>query len=72
MTVTATMFEVEDVRGYGFAVVERLREALERHAPLQPDPRHPHLFFLETAEEGFYLAPLPTSKILLLAHWRNA
>ncbi len=62
---------IEDVRGYGTAVVERLQLALEKNAPAQPDPAHPHLFVVEMAGESFYVAPLPTGKILLLAHWRN-
>ena len=60
---------VEDVRGYGPEVVGRLKEALKQNYPAWPDPRHPHLFVLERAGESFYLAPLPTGKILLLSHW---
>ena len=60
---------VDDVRGYGPEVVERLKEALEQDCPARPDPGHPHLFVLERAGESFYIAPLPTGKILLLARW---
>ncbi len=60
---------VDDVRGYGPEVVERLRGALEQNCPARPDPCHPYLFVLEWAGESFYIAHLPTGKILLLARW---
>jgi hypothetical protein len=60
---------VDDVRGYGPEVVERLRGALEQNCPARPDPLHPYLFVLECAGENFYIAPLPTGTILLLARW---
>ncbi len=66
----ATPLVIEDVRGYGAAVVARLRRAVEEHAPARPDPRHPHLFVIETERESFYVAPLPTGKLVLLAHWK--
>ncbi len=61
---------IEDVRGYGPAVVARRRRALNQHLPARPDPRHPQMFVIETARESFYIAPLPTGKVALLAHWR--
>ena len=48
---------------------KRLKQALEQNCPALPDPRHPHLFVLECAGESFYVAPLSTGKVLLLAHW---
>lgn len=62
---------VEDVRGYGSGVVERLKQALEENAPGRPDPQHPQLFIIDAPGESFYIAPLPSGKILLLARWEN-
>lgn len=62
---------VKDLRGYGPPVVERLKDALEKNAAMWPDARHPRLFFLLTLREGFYIFPLPSGKILLLARWPN-
>lgn len=71
MTAAGTAFVVDDVRGYGAAVAERLKQALEKNCPVQPDPRHPHLFVLEWKGERFYIALLPTGKVLLLARWQS-
>lgn len=62
---------VEDVRGYGVAVVERLRKALEKNCPASPDPCHPNLYVVEREGRSFYIAPLPSGKVLLLAHWQS-
>ena len=65
----ATEFKIDNVRGYGSAVVDRLLQAIEQDTPLRPDPGHPHLFFLEAGRDNFYIAPLCTGTIVLLAHW---
>ena len=69
MMAAGIAFAVEDVRGSGPEVVERLKQSLEQNCPALPDPRHPHLFVLECAGESFYIAPLSTGKVLLLARW---
>lgn len=71
MMAVDTAFAVEDARGYGPAVVARLKRALQQNAPGRPDPRHPQMFVIEAEGESFYISPLPTGKILLLAHWRD-
>lgn len=71
MMTTGCCFVVEDVRGYGPEVLERLRKALEENCPASPDPRHPDLFVVERDGESFYIAPLPTGKVLLLAFWQS-
>ncbi len=68
---TPADLQVEDARGYGESIVARLRRALNHGAVLRPDPRHPQLFFIEWDREWFYVAPLPSGKILLLAHSRG-
>lgn len=62
---------VEDVRGYGVAIVERLKKAFEKNCPASPDPRHPNLYVMEREGQSFYIAPLPSGKVLLLAHWQS-
>ena len=57
MMATGTAFVVEDVRGYGPTVVERLKQAVEQNCPARPDPLHPHLSVLECTAESFYIAP---------------
>ncbi len=71
MTAAGCSFVVEDVRGYGVTVVERLKNALEENCPVQSDPRHPNLFVVDKDGDSFYIAPLPTGKVLLLAYWRS-
>ncbi len=62
---------LDDARGYGPAVLQRLKRALEQHCPAWPDPRHPRMFFVEADQESFYIATLPSGKILLLGNWRG-
>ena len=61
---------IENPRGYASQVVERLEHALSGNTPAEPDPRHPHMFLLDSGRDHFYIAPLPTGKVVLLAHWR--
>ena len=61
---------IEDVRGYGAEAVARLRRALETNCPARPDPRHAHLFVIEAPADCFYISPLPSGKVLLLARWK--
>jgi hypothetical protein len=63
--------QIEDARGFGDHVAMRLRRALNHGAAFRPDPRHPQLFFIEWDHDWFYVAPLPSGKILLLAHNRG-
>lgn len=56
-------------KGLSGEVIERLKHALEQNAPMWPDPRHPYVFIVETPAECFYIAPLPTGTVLLLARW---
>lgn len=63
---------VEDARGYGPKVVERLRSALQDGACVWPDPRHPHLFVVEASSESFYVAPLSSGKVMLLGYWQHS
>ena len=69
--IETTPTVIEDVRGYGAAVVARLKRALDENAPALPDPRHPTCFVVESGQECFYIAPLPTGKVVLLAYWRS-
>lgn len=62
---------VEDVRGYGATIVERLRRAFENNCLASQDPRHPNLYVMEREGRSFYIAPLPSGKVLLLAHWQS-
>ena len=68
--LTETVIVIENPRGYAPALLARLERALEEHAPARPDPRHPQTFLIDRGGDHFYIAPLPTGKIVLLAHWR--
>ncbi len=63
---------VEDARGYGPEIVERLRSALQDGACVWPDPRHPHLLVVEGTIESFYVAPLSSGKVMLLGYWQHS
>jgi hypothetical protein len=60
---------VQDVRGYGPAVVQRLCMALDSNAEVLPDPRHPHALVVEFGAESFYIVPLSAGRMMLLGHW---
>lgn len=63
--------EVDDLRGYGAGVVNRLQRAIDERVPVTPDPRHPNALFLQAGRDNFYIAPLPSGKVVLLAYWRS-
>ncbi len=69
MQAAAPEPKVQDCRGYGPAVVNRLKGALARREQTFLDPRHRGVLFVVTPGEVFYVAPLPSGKVMLLARW---
>jgi hypothetical protein len=64
---------IEDLRGYGEAVVDRLRTALAQGVPFIKDRKRTRCYEVRVERERFYIYVLRgASKVLLIAHWEEA
>ena len=64
---------IEDLRGYGEAVVDRLRTALAQGVPFIKDRKRTRCYEVRLEGERFYIHVLRgASKVLLVAHWEEA
>jgi len=62
--------EIEDVRHHSAGTVLMLRKLLAGGARVQPDPKRPGFYEVESGAMVFYIHVSPaTGKILLLATW---
>lgn len=62
---------VEDVRGYGPAIVDRLRNVLAAGASFTKDYKRKRFYEVNADDERFYIHVLPGGrKIILLLHWK--
>jgi hypothetical protein len=67
---------IEDLRGYGATVVDRLRRALAAGVPAVKDRKRPRCYELSLEGESFYVFLLRDArpevrKVLLVARWEN-
>jgi hypothetical protein len=61
---------IEDLRGHGEAVVDRLRQALAEGAPFVKDRKRPRFYEVRVGAERFYIYVLRgVTKVLLIARW---
>jgi hypothetical protein len=61
---------IEDLRGHGDAVVDRLRQALAEGAPFVKDRKRPRFYEVRVGAERFYIHVLRgVTKVLLIACW---
>ena len=63
---------VEDLRGCGTAVAERLKAALRNGVPFTKDRKRRRFYEVQVGNERFYIHVLRgAQKVLLLAHWAD-
>jgi hypothetical protein len=62
--------QIEDLRNHPTEMVMTLRSLLADGAKVNPDPKRPDFFEVESGSLVYYIHVLPaTGKILLLATW---
>ncbi len=63
---------IEDLRGYGETVVDRLRDALSQGVPFIKDRKRLRCYEIRLPGERFYIHVLRgAAKVLLIARWEE-